>query len=208
MNAGAIQYTLGADASGLQAAFAKALRFTGGFTDSLKKALSVRGLMDGLAGGLQNALGGSNLGQLVGNSFKAALGKEVLEMRFGAMLGEDAKHAPALLKEMAGRAREAGMQTSELADQGARLAGFGMNASRINETLRMLADITKISGGSVGDLADIYGRAFRDGNVEARELHGLMQSNVNVLGELEKLTGKKVVYQFETRKSFSGWKHN
>ncbi len=62
----AIQYKIGGDASELGKAFQHALRFTGDFTDNLKRAFSVRGLFDGLT----RALGGNNLGEVFGNAMK------------------------------------------------------------------------------------------------------------------------------------------
>jgi tape measure domain-containing protein len=190
MSNGTLSYKLGGDASGLREAFASSLRFAGSFSENLKKQLSIRGLFEGIGGALQKALGGSTFGEVFGNALKGSLGKEVNEMRFGAMLGEDAAKAAPLLRDLGALAREAAVETSGLNDEAARLAGYQMNAARIAETLRMLTDITKITGGSTQDLAEVYGRAFRDGVVGSRELLELSRSNVNVLGELEKITGK------------------
>ncbi|MEI7928851.1 MAG: tape measure protein [Verrucomicrobiales bacterium] len=188
MSNGTLSYKLGGDASGLQAAFATPLRFAGTFSENLKKTLSIRGLFEGFGGAIQNALGGSTIGEVFGGAVRGALGKEVNEMRFGAMLGDGAAKAAPLLSNIASLAREAAVETGGLNDQAARLAGYEMNAARIADTLRMLTDITKITGGSTEELGAIYGQAFRDGVVEFKKLHQLTESNVNVLAELEKIT--------------------
>ena len=152
MSAGAINYKLGGDASELQAMFAKSLRFAGGFSENLKKALSLRGIFDGFGQSFLNALGGTNLAGVINKALGNVMGGEVAQQRFEDLLGNP-EQATAMIAELKSFATKANLSSAELMEQAARMAGPDgtglMNAARTVDILKKVAEVARGSGGSV-----------------------------------------------------------
>lgn len=194
MSAGGINYSIGGDASGLGRAFQHALRFTGDFTDQLKRAFSVRGLFDGLASGLTQALGGNNLGEVFGNALKKASGKEVLQQNFAGLLGGDEKLASAAIDALQAFAGKSGIAADELNDAARTLiASGGANAARAVEDIQMLGEVARSTQRPIGELATVWAKMFSDGAVSSLELKGLLGAGVNIeaLAKAAGMTGEE-----------------
>ena len=142
---GAITFFLGLDASELSKGFDKSLRYAGDFVNQVKKAFSVRGIFDGLVGGLAGALGGSNLGDLLTKSIKGAMGKEVMQQKFEGLLG-NANEASGAIREFGKFADEAAVAKDEVMAAGTKMFEHGMNPQRAIDSMKILAEISRVSG--------------------------------------------------------------
>jgi tape measure domain-containing protein len=179
MSNGALNYKLGGDASGLQAAFATSLRFAGTFSENLRKTLSVRGIFEGIGQQAIEALGGKNLGELFAKAFKGATGGEQIQQQFEGLTGST-QSARAFIKELTEYASDANFSRQQLLDVAAKTVGPDgtglMNAERFLDSLRLVGDVARGSSGSVEDLMAVFSRAFVSGQVGAKELSELLRN--------------------------------
>lgn len=199
MSSAGIQYKIGGDASALGNAFQHALRFTGDFTDRLKRALSARGLFDGLASGLVNALGGQNLGDVLGKAFKDISTKEIVQQQFKGLLGDGGDVARTVISELKSVATDAGVAHAEMLGVAAKMVGPGgsgmMNGTRAIETLKMLTDVARGGGPALAETGEIFGKMFESGKADAMALRGLKQ-----IGIYEALAGAMKMDREEVEK--------
>lgn len=190
-NAG-IQYSIGGDASGLGRAFQHALRFTGDFTDQIKRAFSVRGLFDGLASGLKSALGGSTFGEIFGNALKKATGKEVLQQNFAGLLGgntQGEQQAAATIDAIKAFSDDANIAVEELNDAAREMLAAGANGGRAVQDIKMLGEVARGLKIPIGELTSIWAKMFADGEASQRELMSLQKSGVDIQGALANSLG-------------------
>ncbi|HEX8342229.1 MAG TPA: tape measure protein [Tepidisphaeraceae bacterium] len=136
-----------------------------------------------ITGGLRSITG--SLGGFITDSLKAAAAYEQTGISFEVMLGS-ADKAKKLLKEIADFAAATPFELPELTGAARKLLSYGFAADQIIPRIRQLGDVSSALQIPLNDLADIYGKAFTQGRLQAEDLNQLTGRGIPIIKELAK----------------------
>lgn len=151
---------------------------TGSLTGLIAKATLAGGALLGI---------GSAAGAL-GFGVKLAADYEQAEVAMTTLLGS-ADQAKQLLGDLSDFAASTPFQFPELQDSARKLVAFGVAGENTVPTLRMIGDIAAGTGNSIGDLAEIYGKARVQGRLMAEDINQLTGRGIPIIQELAKQFG-------------------
>ena len=145
-------------------------------------------MIRGFGGGIGGLLGGVGFAALTKGAIEAAAANETLATSFRVMTG-DAATAAKLMADVTKLAGETPLETTELAGATKSLLAFGVSATEIVPSLRMLGDIASGIGAPVGELAELYGKAKVQGRLFAEDVNQLTGRGIPVIQEFAKQFG-------------------
>ena len=108
---------------------------------------------------------------------------EVLETSFTTLLGSG-ERAKGFLEELQSFAAGTPFRFPELARAGQSLVAFGVAADETIPTLRRIGDVSAGIGASVGEIAEIYGKARVQGRLFAEDINQLTGRGIPIIQEL------------------------
>lgn len=165
----------GTAATGFERANVSVLKMAAGFVAVQAAASAFRATISGLVG-------------IVRTSIQAAVNVETLATQFEVLTGS-AEDAQRVLGDISTLAAETPFQKSELADAGRMLMAFGTASGDVATELRRIGDIAALTGNSIGDIAEIYGKARVQGRLFAEDINQLTGRGIPIIQELAKQFG-------------------
>lgn len=133
-------------------------------------------------------------------AIKLAAEAETLNTQFEVLTG-NAGTAKQLMSEINDFAASTPFQKMDIADAARMLLAFGGNAGTVVDELKMLGDLSAGTGNSIGELAELYGKAKVQGRLFGEDINQLTGRGIPVIQELAKQFGvadgevKKLVEQ-------------
>ena len=112
-----------------------------------------------------------------------------LEIAFETMLGSKSK-ADALMGQLIDTAAKTPFEMSEVAEASKMLLAYGMEGSKVNETLIRLGDIAAGLSMPLKDLAFLYGTTMVQGRLYTQDLNQFLGRGIPLADELAKQFGK------------------
>ena len=179
---GNINVKVGANIADLSKGLDSASKEVGGFGSGLA-SLAMKG--GGLAAGF---FGVSSAIEAFSNGIKGAADMEQAEIGFGVLF-KSADTAKAVLGDLSKFAAETPFELPELTSAARSLAAFGVDASAITPTLRMLGDVASGINQPLGEIAEIFGKARVQGRLFGEDINQLTGRGIPVIGELAKQFG-------------------
>lgn len=149
------------------------------------------GINNSLVGSFRQLVGlgvGVSLAAAARNAFNLALENEKLTVSFNTLIGS-AERAEALLGDLREFGRTTPFQFPELAEAARSLVAFGISAEDVVPTLRRIGDVSAGVGQSVGEVAEIYGKARVQGRLFAEDINQLTGRGIPIIGELARQFG-------------------
>ena len=119
---------------------------------------------------------------------------EQYEVRFETLLG-DADKAEAHMAKLREYAASTPFDLAGISKASSALVAFGVDAEQSHEVLRMLGDVAAASGGSIEELARIFGKVNTAGKLDTMDVNQLGDRGLNVrtmLAERDGLTVQQV----------------
>ena len=120
---------------------------------------------------------------VLGFGVKLAAEAEQAQVAFKTMLGS-AEKAKDVLGDLRQFAAETPFQLPELVGAARKLLAFGTSARDVVAELRMIGDVSAGVGSSVGDIAEIYGKARVQGRLFAEDMNQLTGRGIPIIGLL------------------------
>ncbi len=154
--------------------------------EGVKKSLGTLISADLIAGGIRSIA--AEVKQFVGDSLKAAADLEVYKLQFETIY-QSAEKAREVIQKIYDFADKTPFQSGDLIDAAKQLAGYGTASQDLLPTLKTLGDIAAVSGASLGDLSQIYGRIMSDGRAMNEDLNRLADRSIPIYSELAKVIG-------------------
>ncbi|MDD3231483.1 MAG: tape measure protein, partial [Oscillospiraceae bacterium] len=152
-------------------------------SESLKSGLKVSaGAISAVAGGV---------GAFVVKGMKYGAMIEQLQTSFEVMLGS-ADKAKKMIADMTAFAAKTPFQTTDLAQAGKTLMGYGVQAKDVMGTLKMLGDVSQGNAEKMKGLALVYGQIMANGKLQGQDLLQLISNGFNPLKIISKKTGKSM----------------
>lgn len=142
----------------------------------------------GLATSFQSKLAAIGIGVSAGAMLKLAADAETAKVKFEVLLGS-ADKAVKMVAEIDQFAAKTPFGKLEIADATQKLLAFGSAEDKVMGQLRSIGDIAALTGVSIGDLADIYGKAQVQGRIFAEDINQLTGRGIPIIGELAKQFG-------------------
>jgi len=136
------------------------------------------------------AAGGAAVGAAIAG-IKLAADFEKAETSF-TTLYKSAAVAKTVIAEIKQFAAETPFEFPELQAAGTKLAGFGVAASEIVPTMRMLGDLAAGVGANIGELAETYGKARVQGRAYTQDVNELANRGVPIWDALSKSQGASI----------------
>lgn len=121
-------------------------------------------------------------------AIKLAADVETTRVQF-EVLTKSADKANQLLGEITELAASTPFQKMELADAGRKLLAFGSSAEDVVVQLRQIGDIAALTGNSITELAELYGKAQVQGRLFAEDINQLTGRGIPIIQELAKQFG-------------------
>lgn len=193
-----VTFTFGADTAEFKAGLdamkeqlndlAEAQRQSAKATGSMAAALgSIKGVMAGAVGlwGLRQLKDG--MVSFYESVVSGAAEAEKSAVAFEVLMG-NAAAAKAQVEALKDYAAATPFAFDDIAEADKTLLSFGVEAEKSQEVLRQLGDIAAVSGASLGELADVYGKMAVTG-VDMKGINQLASRGVNVIGALAQLKG-------------------
>lgn len=154
-----------------------------------KKTNKSFSLLRGSVFKLTAALGGTAAAVgIVKASLQLAINAERAQIAFANLL-QDVEAATGLLRDIRGFAAITPFQVPELTDASRKLLAFGTSANEVIPTLRVLGDIASGTGNSIGEIAEIYGKAQVQQRLFAEDINQLTGRGIPVITALAKQFG-------------------
>ena len=141
------------------------------------------------AGAVAAVAGG--VGTLVVKGIKYNATIEQLQASFKVMLGS-ADKAKKMIADMNAFAAKTPFQTTDLAQAGKTLMGYGVQAKDVMGTLKMLGDVSQGNAEKMKGLALVYGQIMANGKLQGQDLLQLISNGFNPLQIIAKKTGKSM----------------
>lgn len=177
------------DSSHLDRTLKKIGSDVGGFAkDAAGKIAQIGTAMVAAAAVGAAAFGGFKLAEFVKDSSAAAASMESLQMQFSTMLKSGEK-ARGLLSDMRKLGAQTPLEFKDIAEAGRSLLAFGEGADGLVATLRRIGDVSSGVGASIGDIAEIYGKARVAGTLFAEDINQLTGRGIPVIQEFAKQLG-------------------
>jgi tape measure domain-containing protein len=158
-------------------------------------AQQAAGKLNGLRGavvGLGSAFGGiaAVLGVIQAGRFVFAKTAEVeSQSRSLAILAGSAEKAGQIIKELQQLGAVTPFTSTELIDSAKRLQAFGVEADKVVETTRRLADASGATGAELSGLVTAYGQVQAKGRLQGEELLQFQERGIALQEELRKMYG-------------------
>ena len=144
------------------------------------------GAMAGAAGAGAALYALTNLG---GAALDAALDFEQTQVSFETMLGS-ASEATKLLKDLEDFSLVTPFTPLEIINTSKKLLGFGVVAEDQIDVISRLGDVAAGMNIPLGDLAQIFGKTFTKGKVQAEELNQMAERGIPIIKVLSQVTGE------------------
>lgn len=169
-----VNYKIGADATAVVQEIGKVRKsLTGlGKMKWSELAMGVQAVMGNISALKNAAVGAFNA------VIKPAAEVEQYMVRFKTMLGS-AEKAAGYMAELRKYASQTPFALGDIADAAGVLLSFGTEAQKSHEILRQLGDVAAVTGGSLKELAMIYGKVAAVG-LETESVNQLAERSVNV----------------------------
>ena len=126
---------------------------------------------------------GQGLLDFAKSTFTATAEVEKLQISFSTFLGSS-ERAKQVLKDLEQFSISTPFESKQVQDAGRSLLAFGVPASQLTETLRILGDISAGTGKDFNELATIFGKAKTQGIVQGEELNQLAEAGVPIYSKL------------------------
>lgn len=124
----------------------------------------------------------------VGGGIRLAADAEDAQIQFKVLL-KSASEAEKLLGNIKQFAASTPFQFPELRDAGRLLLAFGFSSKEVIGTMEMLGNISSATGSSIGELAELVGKAKVQNTIYSEDLNQLLGRGINVLPRLAKMLG-------------------
>jgi tape measure domain-containing protein len=170
-------------------------RAAAGIRNQGNAAQQAAGKLNGLRGaavGLGSAFGGiaAVLGLIQTGRFVFAKTAEVQsQSRSLAILAGSAEKAGQIIKELQDLGAVTPFTSTELIDSAKRLQAFGVEADKVVETTRRLADASGATGAELSGLVTAYGQVQAKGRLQGEELLQFQERGIALQEELRKMYG-------------------
>jgi tape measure domain-containing protein len=170
-------------------------RAAAGIRNQGNAAQQAAGKLNGLRGaavGLGSAFGGiaAVLGLIQAGRFVFAKTAEVQsQSRSLAILAGSAEKAGQIIKELQDLGAVTPFTSTELIDSAKRLQAFGVEADKVVETTRRLADASGATGAELSGLVTAYGQVQAKGRLQGEELLQFQERGIALQEELRKMYG-------------------
>jgi tape measure domain-containing protein len=170
-------------------------RAAAGIRNQGNAAQQAAGKLNGLRGaavGLGRAFGGiaAVLGVIQAGRFVFAKTAEVQsQSRSLAILAGSAEKAGQIIKELQDLGAVTPFTSTELIDSAKRLQAFGVEADKVVETTRRLADASGATGAELSGLVTAYGQVQAKGRLQGEELLQFQERGIALQEELRKMYG-------------------
>ena len=159
--------------------------------ETQRAAGKFNGLRTSLAG-LSSAFGGiaAVLGVIQAGRFVFAKTAEVeSQSRSLAILAGSAEKAGQIIKQLQDLGAVTPFTSTELIDAAKRLQAFGVEADKVVETTRRLADASGATGAELSGLVTAYGQVQAKGRLQGEELLQFQERGIALQEELRKMYG-------------------
>jgi tape measure domain-containing protein len=159
--------------------------------ETQRAAGKFNGLRTSLAG-LSSAFGGiaAVLGVIQAGRFVFAKTAEVeSQSRSLAILAGSAEKANQIIKQLQDLGAITPFTSTELIDSAKRLQAFGVEADKVVETTRRLADASGATGAELSGLVTAYGQVQAKGRLQGEELLQFQERGIALQEELRKMYG-------------------
>ena len=159
--------------------------------ETQRAAGKFNGLRTSLAG-LSSAFGGiaAVLGVIQAGRFVFAKTAEVeSQSRSLAILAGSAEKANQIIKQLQDLGAITPFTSTELIDSAKRLQAFGVEADKVVETTRRLADASGATGAELSGLVTAYGQVQAKGRLQGEELLQFQERGIGLQEELRKMYG-------------------
>lgn len=120
----------------------------------------------------------------------AKMGAELEQTRVSmeVFLGS-AEKADQVIRELNQFSAVTPFTSDQVVQAGKSLLAFGLEAEKLQDTLRAVGDVSAATGKDFNELATIYGKAMTQGVIQAEEINQLTEAGVPIIGELAKNLG-------------------
>lgn len=129
-----------------------------------------------------------SIGNAVSGPLKAAAAAEDAEIAFTQFMG-GATRAKDLIKEINDFSVKTPFEPAEIRDATQMLLGAGIAADDVFNIIKETAAVSK-NGMQLGELGDALAKGFAKGKFQTEELNKFLERGINLMPELEKVTGK------------------
>lgn len=119
---------------------------------------------------------------------KFGVEQEQSRIRLQVMLGSVEK-GNAILAQLQKFANVTPFNTREVVNAGSTLLAYGVAAGDVQETLRMIGDISAGTGKDLNELSAIYGKVLSKGKIETEQLNQLSEAGVPIIKTLAAMYG-------------------
>jgi len=154
-------------------------------TSKIKKSDNSLKNMVSTAKKLAVVIGG---GKLLGGFIKEFVNLEQAQIAFTTFFGDE-KIADGLMNTLVEFANVTKYTTQDVIASGRSLAAFGVSASQIKPSLKVLGDLAAGTGKNLQDMTLIYGKTKALGRVYAFQLNQLARNGIPVIAEFAKHFG-------------------
>ncbi len=165
----------------------KAKRFSKALNNLRKRAGSAAAKMRSLGGSLTLRVT-APLGVLAGLALRSSANLETLQTSFESMLGS-AKKARELTKQLVEFTARTPFQLEGVGKAAKQLLAFGVTTEELLPTMLFLGDIAAGSGGSISEMAAIFGKVKAKGRAFTEELLQLSDRGIPIIDVLAKRFG-------------------
>lgn len=125
----------------------------------------------------------------MGTAFLTAAAKqEQLDVAFQTMLGS-AERAKDLMEDLKTFSAETPFEMPEVVDAGRQLLAYGIEAENVQDTLRMLGDVSSGVGSRIGDLAYLFGTARAQGRLFGSDINQFAGRGIPIIEALAETMG-------------------
>lgn len=157
-------------------------------TMAARRATRTLSEMSKAATGVALSLGAGAFTAAAVGAIKLAANVETVKTQFSVLL-KDMDAAERLLGEITSLASETPFAKMELADAARMMLAFGVAADDVVGELRRIGDISALTGNSIGEIAEIYGKAKVQGRLFAEDINQLTGRGIPIIQELAKQFG-------------------
>lgn len=161
------------------------------FDNVSKKSKGAKDSIDNLGSAMQTLAGAvAALGILDAAIGVSKLGAEMEQTRVAmeVFLGS-AEQANQVIEQLNDFANVTPFQNDEIIRAGKSLLAFGLEADKLQETLKNIGNVSAGTGKDFNELSVIYGKAMTQGVIQAEELNQLTEAGVPIIKVLAKQMG-------------------
>lgn len=116
---------------------------------------------------------------------KLAADAETMAVKFKVLL-KSGTAAAAMIGEISDLAASTPFQKMDIAGAAQKLLAFNVPADQVISTIRNIGDISALTGNSITEMAELYGKANVQGRLFAEDINQLTGRGIPIIQELEK----------------------